>query len=405
VAFVRRVVDLLSASGDFLTEEERDKLHRSAHATQPKVTTFERIVLYIDDLDRCPPAKVVDVLQAVHMLLTFPLFVVVVAVDVRWVSRALERHYPDLLDQPGNTQGERGRAANAHDYLEKIFQVPYWVRPMDPKACRDFMADRSRTSDNPKLAPAVDPSDGLGIDAGSMDAGQATPAGEAAAGGPTNIRPQEAGESGAMGAGGVQASAGAAGVASAPGGVAGAPVQTSSPPEMSTDSAATNSRIPVSPDTVTFVPLDARALELDESERTFIDALAPFVGGSPRRALRFLNVYSVVKASMSPGDLDRLQAGGYRALMTQLAIATGSPALLDAWLSALEKAPQSSLESVRVASRSAEWYRNATDRVRLDGALSAYEEDTSKSGAKPGVTGVDELLHYASVARRYSFTG
>ena len=31
-----------------------------------------RIVLYIDDLDRCPPRKVVEVLQAIHLLLAFP---------------------------------------------------------------------------------------------------------------------------------------------------------------------------------------------------------------------------------------------------------------------------------------------------------------------------------------------
>ena len=39
---------------------------------------IERVVLYVDDLDRCPPALVVQVLQAVHLLLAFPLFVVVV---------------------------------------------------------------------------------------------------------------------------------------------------------------------------------------------------------------------------------------------------------------------------------------------------------------------------------------
>jgi hypothetical protein len=43
----------------------------------PKLPRIDRIVLYIDDLDRCPEDKVVDVLQAVHLLLAFPLFVVV----------------------------------------------------------------------------------------------------------------------------------------------------------------------------------------------------------------------------------------------------------------------------------------------------------------------------------------
>ena len=50
----------------------------------------DRIILYIDDLDRCPEANVVEVLQAVHLLLAFPLFVVVVGVDSRWLLHSLQ---------------------------------------------------------------------------------------------------------------------------------------------------------------------------------------------------------------------------------------------------------------------------------------------------------------------------
>jgi hypothetical protein len=42
----------------------------------------ERSVLYVDDLDRCPPHVVVEVLAAVHRLLEMPQFAVV-AVDDR----------------------------------------------------------------------------------------------------------------------------------------------------------------------------------------------------------------------------------------------------------------------------------------------------------------------------------
>ena len=55
---------------------------------------INRIILYIDDLDRCPDSKVIEVLQAVHLLLAFPLFVVVVAVDARWLAHALQSRYP-----------------------------------------------------------------------------------------------------------------------------------------------------------------------------------------------------------------------------------------------------------------------------------------------------------------------
>lgn len=91
---------------------------------------IDRIVLYVDDLDRCHPDKVVEVLQAVHLMLAFPLFSVVVGVDARWLERSLERQYV--------ARGGRSRAArsefSAQDYLEKIFQIPYRLAPMDPHA-------------------------------------------------------------------------------------------------------------------------------------------------------------------------------------------------------------------------------------------------------------------------------
>jgi KAP family P-loop domain len=86
-----------------------------------------RIVLYIDDLDRCPPARVVEVLEAIYLLLAFPLFVVVVAVDTRWLTAALHSALPILEKEaaPGVA------APTATDYLEKIFQIPFWVEPLD----------------------------------------------------------------------------------------------------------------------------------------------------------------------------------------------------------------------------------------------------------------------------------
>ena len=51
-------------------------------------------MLYIDDLERCEPDQVVQVLQAVHLLLAMELFVVVVGVDPRWLLRSLQETLP-----------------------------------------------------------------------------------------------------------------------------------------------------------------------------------------------------------------------------------------------------------------------------------------------------------------------
>lgn len=94
-----------------------------------------RIVLFIDDLDRCEPDQVVDVLQAVHLLLAFPLFAVIVAVDPRWLERSLYKRY-----LPGfESMSEDARSASEfspHNYLEKIFQIPYRVPGMNADGFR-----------------------------------------------------------------------------------------------------------------------------------------------------------------------------------------------------------------------------------------------------------------------------
>jgi len=89
---------------------------------------IDRIVLYIDDLDRCRAETVVSVLEAVHLLLALDLFVVVVGVDPRWLTRALEEKLQLMKPQTGETA-----TATPKDYLEKIFQVPIRLGRLETK--------------------------------------------------------------------------------------------------------------------------------------------------------------------------------------------------------------------------------------------------------------------------------
>jgi transcriptional regulator with XRE-family HTH domain len=100
---------------------------------------LDRIVLYIDDLDRCAPSQVVEVLQAVHLLLAMDLFAVVVGVDPRWLVRSLRHQYPDNLgDNIGSSAISDGEVptwtATPYDYLEKIFNIPFVLPPMGPES-------------------------------------------------------------------------------------------------------------------------------------------------------------------------------------------------------------------------------------------------------------------------------
>ena len=100
-----------------------------SEATKP----IDRIVLYIDDLDRCEPEQVVQVLQAVHLLLAMDLFVVVVGVDPRWLLRALQQRYQGILatrPAAATTSTDGFDVTTPQSYLEKIFQIPFVLPQM-----------------------------------------------------------------------------------------------------------------------------------------------------------------------------------------------------------------------------------------------------------------------------------
>ncbi len=120
---------------------------------------ISRIVLYIDDLDRCEPERVVEVLQAVHLLLASKIFVVVVAVDVRWLRRSLTLHYDRLLQTDGETHDDEGRPT-PKNYLEKIFQIPFSLRPMGSEGFSALVDDTlhiAEPGDEPSVSPHAVP--------------------------------------------------------------------------------------------------------------------------------------------------------------------------------------------------------------------------------------------------------
>lgn len=147
-------------------EAEVTKNNQMAVAPSPdgqpshNVQIPNRIVLYIDDLDRCPPAKVVQVLEAVHLLLAFPLFVVFVAVDSRWLTSALLQQLHALRAQDDDKTSADG-LPTARDYLEKIFQLPFWVQPLSGDDRRNIVSGllgptvRGDTAEAGNVAPGA----------------------------------------------------------------------------------------------------------------------------------------------------------------------------------------------------------------------------------------------------------
>ena len=100
-------------------------------------------------------------LEAVHLILAVPLFVVVVAVDPRWLLQSLRLHYSELLAAGTRVADHRSRAEAAGlprettevanttgadvwesspvRYLEKIIQIPFALRPISAEGVNSLV--------------------------------------------------------------------------------------------------------------------------------------------------------------------------------------------------------------------------------------------------------------------------
>lgn len=130
ISIIRRDFEILN---DLFTDhnQEAEKIKSAKEFKEKFKKPLERIILYIDDLDRCPEENVVQVLEAVNLLMAFPLFVVVVGVDSRWVKNALIKKH--ALQFTGKLNGNEALETNLEmiepsNYLEKIFQVPFHLK-------------------------------------------------------------------------------------------------------------------------------------------------------------------------------------------------------------------------------------------------------------------------------------
>jgi hypothetical protein len=258
---------------------------------------IERIILYIDDLDRVKENEVVAVLQAVHLLLAFPLFVVVVAVDPRWLLHSLRVESSVLgAEQQGLNDDEEdglGWEATPLNYLEKIFQIPFALRPMGKGG---FGAIIDNLVGATAATPAVH-----GTNGGNGRTVAVTPA----------QQPQ-----------GADAGNGAtvAGASGTPG------TQPDAPEEAAATRSDAGSHQPPAPEADRRpVEMNPRALDISEDERLFMGRMHPLIG-TPRGAKRFVNVYRLLKASHPAGEQGEFaRPAVHRPVLLLLACLTGYP--------------------------------------------------------------------------------
>lgn len=75
---------------------------------------MERVVIFVDDLDRLTPAKAVEMLEILKLFLDCENCVFILAIDYQVVSQGIAEKYPNMKD------AEKGKA-----FFDKIIQVPF----------------------------------------------------------------------------------------------------------------------------------------------------------------------------------------------------------------------------------------------------------------------------------------
>lgn len=303
-AVIRRDLQKLSGAirdyNQMLKDNRKNNQHTPASPPEsegnikPPTINLNRVVLYIDDLDRCPPDIVVKVLEAVHLISAFEAFVVVVGVDMYWLQDALNVHIKDMQ-------------IDAAKYLKKIFQIPLWLLPMSEQATRKYLdgllkdnvvesaaSQQSLVLEDP---PQPVPED-LDLDAIPLPGFAAQHGGEPVG----EDFPQELIHEGEQ------------------------LPQISEPPQATAEERAVT---------------NLAALQTNQDELEYMQELAPIIGTSPREVKRFVNLYRLFKVSGLTKDLniplDQKQgATDFQIVMVILAIFVGQDDASDYLIDALE---------------------------------------------------------------------
>lgn len=93
-------------------------------------TSVSKLVVFIDDLDRCTPETIISTLEAIKLFLFIENSAFVISADERLIKYAVRRRFPEI---PGDA-AEVGR-----DYLEKLIQFPLRIPAMSESEIESYI--------------------------------------------------------------------------------------------------------------------------------------------------------------------------------------------------------------------------------------------------------------------------
>ena len=105
-----------------------------------------KVVVYIDDLDRCSENKIMEILQAVNLILASCEFFVFVGMDTEMIYRAIKSYYKGSVSDhfPNN-------------YLSKVIQISFYLPEISKDARKEYLGTLFSPAARAELRSRQDP--------------------------------------------------------------------------------------------------------------------------------------------------------------------------------------------------------------------------------------------------------
>lgn len=98
-----------------------------------KAADIDRLVILVDDLDRCLPDTAIDTMEAMKLFLFMPNTAFIVAADETMIEYSVRRHFPNLSEEVGGM-------AYTRNYLEKLIQIPFRIPALNENETSIYLA-------------------------------------------------------------------------------------------------------------------------------------------------------------------------------------------------------------------------------------------------------------------------
>lgn len=122
----------------YITEnyEIKDTIHKILNY---EIFENKKLIVFIDDLDRCSSEKVMEVIEAIKLILNSENCIFFLGCDKDYLQSALLIKYKEFIKYLDDNEQQQTFKKFADEYLEKIIQIPFSIPALNEEAIENYI--------------------------------------------------------------------------------------------------------------------------------------------------------------------------------------------------------------------------------------------------------------------------